>query len=80
MWLFRFGNATRLPERYRRWRVLLAGDVVHRHFPAGGVGLNVGIQDAHDLGWKLAATVDPWGVRDVLSAALSQGRNAGPSG
>ncbi|MFD0269333.1 FAD-dependent monooxygenase [Streptomyces sp. NPDC127106] len=56
-WLSRFGNATRLADRYRRGRVLLAGDAAHQHFPAGGVGMNVGIQDAHNLGWKLAATL-----------------------
>ncbi|MEV5978382.1 FAD-dependent monooxygenase [Streptomyces sp. NPDC052114] len=56
-WLSRFGNATRLAAQYRRGRVLLAGDAAHQHFPAGGVGMNVGIQDAHNLGWKLAATL-----------------------
>ncbi|MFJ8434903.1 FAD-dependent monooxygenase [Kitasatospora sp. NPDC094019] len=56
-WLSRFGNATRLAARYRSGRVLLAGDAAHQHFPAGGVGMNVGIQDAHNLGWKLAATL-----------------------
>ncbi|WP_326794283.1 FAD-dependent monooxygenase [Streptomyces sp. NBC_01808] len=55
VWLSRFGNATRLAARYRRGRILLAGDAAHQHFPAGGVGMNVGIQDAHNLGWKLAA-------------------------
>ncbi|WNV84420.1 FAD-dependent monooxygenase [Umezawaea sp. Da 62-37] len=55
-WLSRFGNATRQAERYRDGRVLLAGDAAHMHFPAGGVGLNVGVQDATNLGWKLAAT------------------------
>ncbi|MFE5091863.1 FAD-dependent monooxygenase [Streptomyces sp. NPDC056638] len=56
-WLSRFGNATRLATQYRRGRVLLAGDAAHQHFPAGGVGMNVGIQDAHNLGWKLATTL-----------------------
>ncbi|MGW6024225.1 FAD-dependent monooxygenase [Streptomyces sp. NPDC055099] len=56
-WLSRFGNATRQAAEYRRGRVLLAGDAAHMHYPAGGVGLNVGIQDATNLGWKLAATV-----------------------
>ncbi|WP_307795771.1 FAD-dependent monooxygenase [Amycolatopsis sp. 195334CR] len=54
-WLTRFGNATRVAETYRLGRVLLAGDAAHRHLPAGGVGLNVGIQDAMNLGWRLAA-------------------------
>ncbi|MEU6346536.1 FAD-dependent monooxygenase [Streptomyces sp. NPDC046977] len=56
-WLSRFGNATRLASTYRKDRVLLAGDAAHIHWPAGGVGLNVGLQDAANLGWKLAAVV-----------------------
>ncbi|WP_371535030.1 FAD-dependent monooxygenase [Streptomyces sp. NBC_00466] len=56
-WLSRFGNAARRAAEYRRGRVLLAGDAAHMHYPAGGVGLNVGVQDATNLGWKLAATV-----------------------
>ncbi|UOZ05435.1 FAD-dependent monooxygenase [Amycolatopsis sp. WQ 127309] len=54
-WLTRFGDAAKLAERYRHGRVLLAGDAAHRHLPAGGVGLNVGVQDAMNLGWRLAA-------------------------
>ncbi|WP_330276419.1 FAD-dependent monooxygenase [Lentzea sp. NBC_00516] len=56
-WLSRFGNATRQAAAYRSGTVLLAGDAAHMHFPTGGVGMNVGIQDAHNLGWKLAAVV-----------------------
>ncbi|SCL31198.1 FAD-dependent monooxygenase [Micromonospora inyonensis] len=56
-WLSRFGNATRQAAQYRKGNVLLAGDAAHMHFPTGGVGMNVGIQDAHNLGWKLAAVV-----------------------
>ncbi|MEJ8655159.1 MULTISPECIES: rifampin monooxygenase [Streptomyces] len=56
-WLSRFGDATRLAERYRVGRVLLAGDAAHIHPPVGGQGLNLGIQDAFNLGWKLAAEV-----------------------
>lgn len=48
---------TRLVDRYRVGRVLLAGDAAHIHSPAGGQGMNTGIQDAHNLGWKLAAVV-----------------------
>jgi len=57
VWLSRFGNAARQATEYRRGNVLLAGDAAHMHFPTGGVGMNVGIQDAHNLGWKLAAVV-----------------------
>jgi len=56
-WLSRFGNATRQADSYRVGRVLLAGDAAHMHWPTGGVGLNVGVQDAMNLGWKLAAVV-----------------------
>jgi 2-polyprenyl-6-methoxyphenol hydroxylase-like FAD-dependent oxidoreductase len=56
-WLTRFGNATRHAATYRKGRVLLAGDSAHMHWPAGGVGLNVGVQDAMNLGWRLAAEV-----------------------
>ncbi len=56
-WLSRFGDATRLAERYRVGRVLLAGDAAHVHPPAGGQGLDLGVQDALNLGWKLAAQV-----------------------
>ncbi|MER8188262.1 FAD-dependent monooxygenase [Kitasatospora sp. NPDC094015] len=67
-WLSRFGNATRLAERYRSGRVLLAGDAAHQHYPAGGVGMNVGIQDAFNLGWKLAATVNGWAGPGLLDS------------
>ncbi|MFC8714644.1 FAD-dependent monooxygenase [Streptomyces sp. NPDC057197] len=56
-WLSRYSNTTRLARQYRKGRFLLAGDAAHQHMPAGGVGLNVGVQDAMNLGWKLAATV-----------------------
>ena len=57
VWLSRFTSATRHAKSYRQGRVFLAGDAAHMHFPAGGVGLNVGVQDAMNLGWKLAAAV-----------------------
>jgi 2-polyprenyl-6-methoxyphenol hydroxylase-like FAD-dependent oxidoreductase len=67
-WLSRFGDATRLAERYRVGRVLLAGDAAHIHPPAGGQGLNLGIQDAFNLGWKLAAEVNGWAPAGLLDS------------
>ncbi|GAA4283758.1 rifampin monooxygenase [Brevibacterium daeguense] len=65
-WLTRFGDAIRLAEQYRVGRVLLAGDAAHVHPPMGGQGLNLGIQDAVNLGWKLAAEVNGWAPADLL--------------
>jgi 3-(3-hydroxy-phenyl)propionate hydroxylase len=56
-WLSRFSDTTRQAASYRSGRVLLAGDAAHVHSPAGGQGLNVGVQDAVNLGWKLAQVV-----------------------
>lgn len=56
-WLSRFGNTTRQAARYRVGRVLLAGDAAHVHPPFGGQGLNLGVHDAVNLGWKIAAEV-----------------------
>ncbi|MER7790854.1 rifampin monooxygenase [Streptomyces sp. NPDC097640] len=67
-WLSRFGDATRLAERYRTGRVLLAGDAAHVHPPTGGQGLNLGIQDAFNLGWKLAAEVNGWAPEGLLDS------------
>ncbi|MBK3581076.1 FAD-dependent monooxygenase [Streptomyces sp. MBT65] len=53
----RFSNAARQAERYRVGRVFLAGDAAHVHLPIGGQGMNLGIQDAFNLGWKLAAVL-----------------------
>jgi rifampicin monooxygenase len=65
-WLSRFGDATRQAERYRVGRVLLAGDAAHVHPPTGGQGLNLGIQDAFNLGWKLAGQVRGWAPDGLL--------------
>jgi rifampicin monooxygenase len=67
-WRSRFGDATRLAERYRTGRVLLAGDAAHIHPPVGGQGLNLGIQDAFNLGWKLAAEVNGWAPEGLLDS------------
>lgn len=65
-WLSRFGDATRQAERYRVDRVLLAGDAAHIHPPMGGQGLNLGVQDAFNLGWKLAADLNGWAPQGLL--------------
>jgi 2-polyprenyl-6-methoxyphenol hydroxylase-like FAD-dependent oxidoreductase len=57
-WLSLWRANIRLADRYREGRVFLAGDAAHIHSPAGGQGMNTGIQDAHNLGWKLAAVVN----------------------
>jgi 2-polyprenyl-6-methoxyphenol hydroxylase-like FAD-dependent oxidoreductase len=56
-WITRFTDATRQASAYRDGRVLLAGDAAHVHSPVGGQGLNTGVQDAVNLGWKLAQVV-----------------------
>lgn len=66
--LSRFSDATRLAERYRVGRVFLAGDAAHVHPPLGGQGLNLGIQDAFNLGWKLAAEVNGWAPANLLDS------------
>ncbi|HEY3682098.1 MAG TPA: FAD-dependent monooxygenase [Streptosporangiaceae bacterium] len=61
-----FSDAARQLERYRHGRVLFAGDAAHIHPPYGGQGLNLGVQDAVNLGWKLAATVAGWAPGGLL--------------
>jgi 3-(3-hydroxy-phenyl)propionate hydroxylase len=56
-WISRFTDAARQAASYRKGRVLLAGDAAHVHYPVGGQGLNLGVQDAVNLGWKLAQVV-----------------------
>ncbi len=57
-WISRFTDLTRQAVAYRERRVLLAGDAAHVHPPVGGQGLNIGVQDAVNLGWKLAQVVN----------------------
>ena len=67
-WISRFTDTTRQAATYRKGRVLLAGDAAHVHSPAGGQGLNTGVQDAVNLGWKLAQVVkktSPPGLLDT---------------
>jgi 3-(3-hydroxy-phenyl)propionate hydroxylase len=56
-WISRFTDTTRQAASYREGRVLLAGDAAHVHYPVGGQGLSIGVQDAVNLGWKLAQVV-----------------------
>ncbi len=70
-WISRFTDMTRQAESYRAGRVLLAGDSAHVHYPAGGQGLSLGVQDAVNLGWKLAQVVkgiSPDGLLDTYQA------------
>ena len=70
-WISRFTDMTRQAASYRKGRVLLAGDAAHVHSPQGGQGLNVGVQDAVNLGWKLAQVVkgtSPEGLLDTYHA------------
>jgi len=63
-WLSRFTDMARQAVTYRSGRILLAGDAAHIHAPMGGQGLNIGVQDAVNLGWKLARVVS--GASDAL--------------
>lgn len=76
-WLTRFGDAARQAERYVTGRVVLAGDAAHIHPPAGAQGLNVGIQDAFNLGWKLAAAVRGWAPPGLLDTYHTERHPAG---
>jgi len=67
-WLSRFHSDERQVPRYRVGRVFLAGDAAHCHSPAGGQGMNTGLQDAANLGWKLAAAVRGWGDDALLDS------------
>ena len=64
----RFSDASRQVERYREGRVFFAGDAAHIHLPFGGQGVNLGVQDAVNLGWKLAATVRGWAPEGLLDS------------
>ena len=65
-WISRFTDMTRQAASYREGRVLLAGDAAHVHSPHGGQGLNVGVQDAVNLGWKLAQVVERTSPESLL--------------
>src|SRR5262249_42320505 len=65
-WIARVADVTRQAAASRRGRGLLAGDAAHVHSPVGGQGLNTGVQDAVNLGWKLAQVVKGWSPDSLL--------------
>jgi 2-polyprenyl-6-methoxyphenol hydroxylase-like FAD-dependent oxidoreductase len=65
-WITRFTDMTRQAASYREGRILLAGDAAHVHSPVGGQGLNIGVQDAVNLGWKLAQVVHRMAPESLL--------------
>jgi 3-(3-hydroxy-phenyl)propionate hydroxylase len=67
-WISRFTDMTRQATTYRKGRVVLAGDAAHVHAPHGGQGLNIGVQDAVNLGWKLAQVVKGTSPDDLLDS------------
>jgi 2-polyprenyl-6-methoxyphenol hydroxylase-like FAD-dependent oxidoreductase len=67
-WLSRFGDAVRQAHRYRQGRVFLAGDAAHVLFPLNGLGLSTSVQDAVNLGWKLAANLQGWAPPGLLDS------------
>lgn len=71
-WLSRFDDTTRQAAAYREGRVLVAGDAAHVHAPAGGQGLNLGVQDAVNLGWKLAQVVNRISEESLLDTYHSE--------
>lgn len=68
LWISQFTIARRQVRRYREGHVFLAGDAAHIHSPVGGQGMNTGIQDAFNLGWKLALYIQGLGTSDLLSS------------
>ncbi|HEY6894274.1 MAG TPA: FAD-dependent monooxygenase, partial [Rhodanobacteraceae bacterium] len=67
-WISRFNDAARQAASYRSGRVILAGDAAHMHAPVGGQGLNLGVQDAVNLGWKLAQVVKKTSPESLLDS------------
>ena len=77
VFLSRFSDYARLARRYRDRRVFLAGDAAHVHFPVGGQGLNLGLQDAYNLGWKLACAVHGYAGPGLLDSYHEERHPAG---
>ncbi|MFJ8936137.1 FAD-dependent monooxygenase [Streptomyces sp. NPDC102365] len=78
-WMSRFHSDERQAPAYRVGRVFLAGDAAHVHTPAGGQGMNTGLQDAANLSWKLAATLDGYAGADLLDTYQSERHPVGRS-
>ncbi|MFJ2418031.1 FAD-dependent monooxygenase [Streptomyces brevispora] len=76
-WLWATGNSAALAEEFRRGRVLLAGDAAHEIPPLAAWGLSAGLQDAANLGWKLAATVKGWAGEGLLDTYEAERRPVG---
>jgi 2-polyprenyl-6-methoxyphenol hydroxylase-like FAD-dependent oxidoreductase len=72
-----YTDRARQATTYRKGRVLLAGDAAHIHSPLGGQGLNTGLADAMNLGWKLAATIKGWAPDDLLDSYTTERHPAG---
>jgi 2-polyprenyl-6-methoxyphenol hydroxylase-like FAD-dependent oxidoreductase len=73
----RITNASRQVEQYRHGRVFLAGDAAHVHLPLGAQGMNTGMQDALNLGWKLGAAVHGWAPENLLDTYHTERHPAG---
>ena len=78
-WMSRFNSDERQAPAYRVGRVFLAGDAAHVHSPAGGQGMNTGLQDAANLGWKLAAVIDGHAPEDLLDTYQAERHPVGRS-
>jgi 2-polyprenyl-6-methoxyphenol hydroxylase-like FAD-dependent oxidoreductase len=76
-WLSRFTDATRQAAAYRQGRVLLAGDAAHVHSPTGGLGIGLGLQDAVNLGWKLAQVTRGVSGEELLDTYHAERHPAG---
>jgi 2-polyprenyl-6-methoxyphenol hydroxylase-like FAD-dependent oxidoreductase len=78
-WMSRFHSDERQAPSYRAGRVLLAGDAAHVHSPAGGLGMNTGLQDAANLSWKLAAASNGWAPEGLLDSYHAERHPVGRS-
>jgi 4,5-epoxidase len=76
-WVSVFRFHRRLASTYRRGRILLAGDAAHIHSPFGGQGMNTGLGDAHNLGWKLALVIRGRAAERLLDTYEAERRPVG---